>query len=176
MDENMIQRAIIMNEEAEKRWQAANELRVADREFRRSRHRAYRRMLGPRREEDKTATSFIKTWDEGEIRVELGKLTGMSDEKGNPSRGIPPMPKSLLREWLGLYLRGGVEEEDWLFTLRSYRGEWYLAGGNAALLKLEILRMRGEESVRAKAESLPERDSDFDQGKQGCRSGDLGAA
>jgi hypothetical protein len=176
MEQFMVDRAIVMNAESAKRRYAFGETLVAESEFRRARRRAFFRSFHRRHRKDSAGTSLMKTWNGVEFRFELDGLDGIVDEAGRLRRNVPPMPRALLREWCNGFLRTGDEEEDWIFTLRSQSGSWFLVGGGLALQRLEMLRMRGETKIRARLENPSEARSNLKTPDEACCEGARGAA
>jgi len=172
MEGFMIDRALVATAAASESRYAYKEILVAEREFRRARRRAWARWLGLVR----GASPIIRTWEKDESRVSVDSIAGLEGEDGMPTIGIPPMPPALLREWCSLYLRMGGEDADWQFELRSRDGSWYLAGGGAALVRLELMRMRGAQEVRAKLEDAAPLCDEGPAAAGGCCEGRLGAA
>jgi hypothetical protein len=176
MENCMVESAIIMNEAAEARWQEVALINAADREFKRSRRKARYRRLLRRLGMGRVAEALFELQGEGEFRFDLEGIAGMADAEGKPQYGLPPMPRGMMRKWRELYSRLGTDDEDWSFSLRPHSGAWYLEGGSLALARIEILRMRGEESIMAKASSFPDRCDCESLPEEGCCEGDLGAA
>jgi hypothetical protein len=176
MDELMARHAFIVNGDSENPWPAADEFRDADREFQKSRRKAYRRMLfrafgfGP------AGATLLEMNAEGEFQIDLERIEGVDDGTGCLRPGVPPMAKSLLREWRKAFSRFAVGEETWIFALRSKGGLWYLEGGAPALLRLELMRMRGERGLRAMLRSLPDAYRGESPSEERCCGGDLGVA
>jgi hypothetical protein len=176
MDEIRIGHAIIVDQATGMQRIAASAIDIAGGEFRRSRRKARLRVFRSCFGLGEDAHSIPMERSLGLFEIDIGQIAGTVDEAGRRRRGIPPMRRGLLREWCALYLRSDEESEAWRFRLREHLGAWYLAGGNAALLRLELLRMRGETSLCAKAEGLPEPKAHSGGEGRSCCEGDLGAA
>jgi hypothetical protein len=149
MSEMRVLRSLITDARAEDLWQVRNEIRVAAREFRRSRRYAHIRLIQSalgRGRIGKTGTEA-----RGELDIALGDVSGIVDECGRLRLGVPPMPRGLANAWQSEYYRIGLVGGEEPFALRLDAGAWYLEGGWRALLRLEMLRMRGEPTLRAHA-------------------------
>jgi hypothetical protein len=79
------------------------------------------------------------------------------------------MPRGLANAWRSMYSRIGLEGGEEPFTLRRDAGAWYLEGGWRALLRLEMLRMRGEPTLRAHAVvGIAREEESFEPRDEGC--------
>ena len=176
MDELMVRHAFLGSEDAENIRPSAVELRDADREYRKSRRKAYCRKLlhafgfGP------AGPSLLEMNADGEFRIDFERIEGIADETGCLRSGLPPLAKSLLREWRRAFSRLAISEDEWVFTLRSEGGLWYLEGGAPALVRLELMRMQGERGLRAKLHSRPDDYRCESSSPAPSCDGDLGAA
>jgi hypothetical protein len=171
-----IEKAIIAKAKHADRPHAVAELLVAEREFGRSRRKAVLRSLLSGLGLGNAAHSIIRAGEGDELRVGIDSIIGLAEDSGRSGRALGPMPRELLREWCETYLRMGSEDEDWPMRLRPNRGAWLLVGGGAALVKLEMLRLRGFGSVRARIDSPTDSRGEEAASFEGCCAKDAGAA
>jgi hypothetical protein len=141
--------------ELEERWSFAEGERISEREFARARHRGLARAFagfcgravgGTSSHQPTKGKARLAIDRRGAFKIALGDIAGLVREDGSLTKGLPTLPRKLKEAWKGEYSR--VASDTVLdFSLRG--GNWYLVGGNKALLRLEILRARGEEAVHA---------------------------
>lgn len=137
--------SLITFREIEERWSFADAERITEAEFSRSRRRARIRALGAIFRKTSLGPCSAPSAD-GSFSMPLLGIGGLVLRGGGLSRGLPPLRRSSLRAWNAAYARFATEAYE-AFPVRCWRGAWYLEGGDEALLRLEILRARGEEAV-----------------------------
>jgi hypothetical protein len=155
---------------------APSEMIAAEREFRRSRRRAIRRIIGRALGGDAAATASLRPCGAEDAWIDLRAIDGYEDAAGEAALGLPPLPRELFNAWCGAYLRMADDGEERVFRFRPHRGGWFLVGGGEALVGLEIARMRGERGVRAKLEAPMALCPGAAVDRDGRAEGDLGAA
>ncbi len=161
--------------ETEIRWQRYDELRRAEREFRRSRRLAIARLLRDRLALSPSSVSAAPSApSEGVFELALEGIAGFVDTAGRLRRGLPPMPRSLMRAWKAARARDDSDLEEDVFALRFAEGLWYLEGGGKALLRLELLRMKGLSTVHAKVAPLAALRELIDPIREECRDEGFG--
>jgi hypothetical protein len=130
-------------------WAAEDRAREADRAFTRARMLArYRRILSAvgfgrpsRIQEGACLTKEFKlAFDD------IAGLYGVGDDLS-----LPVMPRRLAAAWREDYGRYAEAESFEPFNVRRSSGYWLLEGGMRELLRLELLRARGEAALSAKA-------------------------
>lgn len=174
MKPNYESQALICDAAAERLWHNDAEIFDADREFRISRRRAYLRMIRDSIARGHAAMDHEAARVAGEFEIALDSLAGIVDGDGRMLRGLPPMPRKLGREWRRAYSRISLDDDEETFVLRLDGGRWYLAGGSKALIRLELLRMRGLSMLRARASILSALASCREPHEAECRDGELG--
>jgi hypothetical protein len=63
------------------------------------------------------------------------------------SQGLPPLPRRMRKAWMAAFARDMVGDAPPVFEVRLVDGGLYLEGGLSALLRLEVLRAKGERSL-----------------------------
>jgi hypothetical protein len=159
----------------EEELRRAETMREADREFRKSRRRALYRELLRWLGAGRGPASLLEMSGDEEFRIDIGRIAGLVDGAGCLRPSLPPMDRALLGQWRRAFSSLGSEEEGESFGLRLHGGAWYLEGGARALVRLELLRTRGERSLRARARPGVELDRCEALEGWSC-DGDLGAA
>jgi hypothetical protein len=126
----------------EMRWAEEDRRREADRAFGRSRLLArLRRVL--------SAAGLGRRGKSMATRVPLaGFALAMDDIAGlaceGALRGLPALPRELAAAWRSEYYRRDCEDSFEPFMVRACSGQWLLEGGVRELMRLELLRARGE--------------------------------
>jgi hypothetical protein len=135
----------------EEQWSVTDTRRAAGQDFDRARRRALlRRITRPFMRVSPVGPLGPYSAEAGKsFALPLGCVTGLVLPDGRLSLGLPPLPRRLQGAWLKAYGRMIQGEVEGGFAFRVNKGGWYLEGGAEALLRLEILRARGETSVSA---------------------------
>jgi hypothetical protein len=135
--------------EAEELWLQAELERGARRAFRSQRRRGRsRRVLAalglclPRNEADTKLGHRL-------FEIAIDEIGGLAEE--GAARGLPALPRALEAAWLERFSRLEEEGQARAFRLRWSGESWLLEGGIGELLRLELLRSRGEILVRAES-------------------------
>jgi hypothetical protein len=89
----------------------------------------------------------------GAFRIAMAELSGLTGA-AKPGR-LPILPRRLETAWILAYRRMEDLDDVEAFSLLRTDGRWFLEGGMGELLRLEILRSRGEDSIVAKANPVP---------------------
>lgn len=121
-------------------WDFEENTRIAEQEFDRARFHSFLRALFLSHE--RRARGPIDR--HGVFSLPFDNIAGIVRADGSLARGLPVIPRSLRSAWCHNFARIGQEESGQSLSFRLDSGEWYLEGGSLALLKLEILRSRGE--------------------------------
>lgn len=138
----------LSQKDTEEQWSFADSIRIAETEFSKSRRRAAMREL-KRRVEDARGSMFASGHGGDRFPLPLPRIDGMVLPSGGLTRGLPPLPRRMKRAWVESFARVAIGDGATPFSFRLVDGGLYLEGGLSALLRLEITRARGEESVLA---------------------------
>jgi hypothetical protein len=85
----------------------------------------------------------------------MDSIAGVVDERGRLTGGIPILRRKMADAWRRMFHETDHDSHLPLSVVAGSNG-WYLAGGPAALISLEILRARGRRCIPVKTLSVRE--------------------
>jgi hypothetical protein len=138
----------LIGERDKESWRLQWEELAADREFRKVRIQAHWRrlaiFLGLEAHHPASARPRSYRFD-----VDINDMAGLIHDDGRLEVGIPVLPQGLARKWRTAFMDPAYDNgDDEAFSFRMIGYAWYLEGGFNALLRLELMRLRGELRVR----------------------------
>jgi hypothetical protein len=159
----------------EKRWEEGYRLYEITKELRRAQFRSLIRLVGrglgvlnPAKGELVRA-AFMPAGEA--FKLPIDQVVGFVDEQTGRRRKLLLSGDSMARLWMRIYAREDGDHQP-LLVAETEEG-WDLVGGTASLVRLEVLRAKGECAV--KAVRMDPEDDRLCPGCQGCLASDCPA-